>query len=489
MIPQPKKMRVFKEKFWITEKVSYLNATLMPGELYLHLVKDLEQCYHKMFGDLEMDDDNLTVVDFFLAPFKKKVPPEYYELSIKPYRITLTAENPAGLLHGVQTLKQHWWDTSFNFEFEGDSGVDMQCLKINDWPSYPWRGLHLDVSRHFFAYKFIYRYLDWMASYKLNKFHWHLSDDQGWRIESKRFPRLHEAGAWRIEADGKRYGGFYTQRQIKLVVEYAARRGIEVIPEIDLPGHAQAILAAYPELACFPGDFQTLSVWGISSDIICAGKDSAIDFLKELLSEVAELFPGEYFHLGGDEAPKDRWKDCPHCQKRIAARKLADEEQLQGWLFQTLAKHLQDKGKTVIGWDEVLDGKIDSRPIVMCWRGDGIDAARKAHDNGNRYVICPNNKLYFDWKLDDFAYLPGAHGVTTIEDVYSLDLSRYRFEKEKLFLGGQANLWTEYVPDGKTAKDLLIGRIAALSELFWSDPQAKDFEEFIQRVWDSGNCP
>jgi len=484
LIPSPKKMRVFKKSFWVTSKVLFQGDSALPTGLYEYIVGELDDFYAKAFKYIELDDDNVTTVAICLAPMHKKVPQDYYLLKVDPHEILMAAETPNGLIHATQTLKQHFWDTSFNQIDEYDTGADMRCLVIEDWPSYPWRGLHLDVSRHFFDYKFIRRYLDWMAALKLNKFHWHLSDDQGWRVESKRFPRLHEIGAWRKEQDGSRYGGFYTQRQIKLVLDYAAKRGIEVIPEIDIPGHAQAILAAYPELACFPKDFETLNVWGISEDILCAGKDSTISFLKDLFTEIAELFPGQYVHLGGDEAPKEHWKACPHCQKRIAKHQLANEEELQGWLVKTLAKHLQGLDKTVIGWDEILDGKIDSKPIVMAWRGDGIDAARLAHDNGNRYVICPNNKLYFDWKQSDFKDVPGAHGITRIRDVYGLDLSKYKFEHKKLFLGGQANLWTEYVPDNATAKDLVHDRLYALAEVFWSDPPDKDYEKFWRRSFE-----
>ncbi len=483
MIPLPQQMRVFKKRFWMTSRVDYQRNDELPEDIFRFLVQDLDAWYHKFFDEGFLDDDHVMTVMFTLAPFNQKVPPDYYRLKVDALSIHISAATLNGLRYGLQTLKQHLYICSYYFPNEYDEPGDSPCLDIRDWPSFPWRGLHLDVSRHFFDYKFVRRYLDWMAAFKLNKFHWHLSDDQGWRIESKRFPLLHEKGAWRTEADGSRYGGYYTQRQIKLVLEHAEQRGIEVIPEIDVPGHAMAILAAYPELACFPRDFQTMGVWGISEDILCAGKDSVLEFLKDLFTEVAELFPGQYIHLGGDEAPKARWEECPHCQKRIAAKKLANAEELQGWLVQTLAQHLQGLGKTVIGWDEILDGNIDGQPIVMAWRGDGVDAARKAHANGNRYIICPNSKLYFDWKCGPEPDLPGAHGVTTLQDVYHLDLAQYRFQNKKLFLGGQANLWTEHVPDSRTAKDLLGWRIYALSELFWSDPQTRDFSDFWERIW------
>lgn len=482
MIPIPKKSRVFKKRFWLTEKLSARNLTPMPKELFLFLVKSVDSYYQSLFDPGELDYENTTTISFALMPMKKKVPEDYYRLKIDPYHIQLAAETPNGLRYGLQTLYQQFVATSSALVDNPMDGYELHCLDIEDWPSFPWRGLHLDVSRHFFDYKFVYRYLNWMARVKLNKFHWHLSDDQGWRLESKRFPRLHEVGAWRREEDGSRYGGYYTQRQVRLVVEYAAQRGIEVVPEIDIPGHSMAILAAYPELACFPAKFETLNMWGISEDILCAGKDSTLDFLKDLLTEVAELFPGQYIHLGGDEAPKQRWKQCPHCQARIRKHKLESEEELQSWLLKTLASHLKGLGKTVVGWDEILDGKPGKDPVVMCWRGDGVDAARKAHDNGNRYVICPNDKLYFDWHPHKFPDAPGSFGITTIQDVYELDLNRFRFGKNKLLLGGQGNLWTERVPDSRTAKELVYWRMFPLAELFWSDPGEKSFSEFFDRM-------
>ncbi len=483
MIPKPKQMRIFKKDFWLTSIVHYQRNAELPEALFRWLVEDLDSYYHNHFDEGLLDDDHSMIVLFRLAPFAKKVPPDYYFLKVDTLRIQIQAETPNGLRYAVQTLKQHLHNSFFDHLNKFDEPGDLPCLEIRDWPSFHWRGLHLDVSRHFFNYKFIRRYLDWMAGLKLNKFHWHLSDDQGWRIESKRFPRLHEVGAWRTEADGSRYGGFYTRRQIKLVLDYAAERGIEVIPEIDIPGHAMAILAAYPELACNPQNFATLNVWGISQDILCAGKDGTIAFLKELFTENAELFPAPYIHLGGDEAPKERWQACPHCQNRLAEQHLANEEELQGWLVRVLSRHLQGLGKTVIGWDEILDGGIDSRPIIMCWRGDAVDAARKAHANGNRYIICPNTKLYFDWKPADHPDEPGAHGVTRLRDVYDLELAHYRFAHPELFLGGQANLWTEYVPNARIAKELVQFRILALAELFWSDPPEKNYMEFWDRFW------
>ncbi len=481
MLPQPKNYRPFKQKFRITSRVVYQGFANLSNREYTYLASQLDSFYVELFEGADKDEENFHLIGFELVPEKKTVPAGHYRIIARPHTTVIRSESYPGLVHGVQTLKQLWYLAAYDCDTEAP---ELPCFTLEDWPSFSWRGMHLDTSRHYFDYKFIRRYLDWMAAFKLNKFHWHLSDDQGWRLESKRFPRLHEIGSKRREADGSVYGGYHTQKQVRLVLEHASDRGIEVVPEIDIPGHAMSMLSAYPELACFPREFEPLSVWGISEDILCAGKDSVLDFLKDLLDEVMELFPGQYVHLGGDEVPKNRWKECPHCQKRIRDKGLRDEEQLQAWFLKQLVSHVQKRGKSVIGWDEILDGGIDRKPVVMCWRGDAADAARKAHDNGNRYIICPNNKLYFDWRFCDFPGTPGSFGVTTNEDVYGLDLNRYKFDNPKLFLGGQANLWTEHVENSRVLKELIDPRMHFLAELFWSDPQEKDFSECHERSWD-----
>ena len=480
MIPRPKQMRVFKKRFWMTSMIDYQRNAELPEKLFRFLAADLDAYYHKLIGVGFLDDDHSTSVRFTLAPFSRKVPPEYYFLKVDTLDIQIQAESPSGLVHALQTLKQHLYLAYYYVQDEFGEPGDLPCLEIRDWPSYPWRGLHLDVSRHFFDFRFVQRYLDWMARSKLNKFHWHLSDDQGWRLESRKFPRLHKIGAWRKEADGSVHGGWYTRRQVQAVLDHAALRGIEVIPEIDIPGHAMAILAAYPELACVPRDFEVPCVWGISEDILCAGKDEVIDFLKELFSEVAELFPGQYVHLGGDEAPKQRWKDCPHCQARIKNQGLAGEEELQGWLVKTLARHLRGLGKTVIGWDEILDGQPCQDPVVMAWRGDGIDAARKAHDNGNRYILCPYTKLYFDARNNEYETI-GTDQIILWGDVLKFRFQDYSFQRKELLLGAQANVWTEHLANKADLKEKVTHRLRPLAEILWNGEPVEDVREFWDR--------
>ena len=400
--------------------------------------------------------------------------PEAYIIEIEEDSVSLKATWMEGFRHGFQSLMQ------LLYKAVRHHGGMLPCQRIEDWPAYEWRGLHLDCSRHFFGVDDVLKYLEWMEALKLNRFHWHLTDDQGWRIECPSFPLLTEKGAWRTNPDSSSYGGFYSRDDIARVVSYGLEMGIEVIPEIDLPGHAMAILSAYPELACIPKEFEPLSVWGISEDILCAGKDATLEFLKALLSEVAELFPGPFIHIGGDEAPKQRWKACPACQKRIKDQGLKDEEELQSWLIKELQKHLKTLGKTVIGWDEILDGDPGPDPIVSVWRGDGLDAARKAAQNGNPYLLCPNQFLYFDWKAAEDG--PGAFGVTSLEKVMSLDPEDYRFGESSQLLGGQANVWTERMPDFETVKKMLFPRVYALAEIFWSGRAHPDLKERISKL-------
>ncbi|HQQ67723.1 MAG TPA: beta-N-acetylhexosaminidase [Candidatus Cloacimonadota bacterium] len=390
-------------------------------------------------------------------------------VSITEDGITLSAKSRQGFLYAIQSLLQMLHEAV-------SSAAGLPIGRIVDYPAYEWRGLHLDESRHFFGVNTVKRYLRIMRALKLNKFHWHLSDDQGWRIQSKLHPLLCEKGAYRAEPDGSTYGGYYTQDEIREIVAYASELGIEVTPEIDLPGHTTAILAAYPHLACFPRNFQPRPDWGVFPDILCAGNDELIVFLDSLLKEIAGLFPSPFIHLGGDEAPKERWQACPKCQKRIRELNLKNEEQLQSWLFHSLAKSLQQMGKQVIGWDEILDGQIDPSLIVMAWRGDGKAAAQKAGANRNPYILCPNQICYFDWK--EHATGPGAHGISNLANVFSLNPNDYA--NPELCLGGQANLWTEHIHDQKELEAMLMPRAFALAERLWN-PNT-DYQDFLNRL-------
>lgn len=391
-------------------------------------------------------------------------------ISIEPLEITLSAKSLDGFRYALASLKQLIY-----LALESPSGK-LNCGRLIDYPSYDYRGLHLDESRHFFGVNTVKSYLDYMADLKLNYLHWHLSDDQGWRLESKRFPLLSEIAAWRTEPDGSRYGGFYTQDELREVIAYAADLGITIVPELDFPGHSLALLTAYPSLGCEPHKYRSANSWGVFEYILCPGKDATLAFLKELLQEYCELFPGPYFHIGGDEVPKTIWQKCPDCRARLKQLNLKDYEALQGWFTNQLADILKACGKEAIAWDEVLDGAIDSSLIAMLWRGDALDAAKLAAANGNRYILCPNRICYLDWKPS--ADAGGAHGVSTLENVYSLAPQNYA--RPDLCLGLQANLWTEYVQNPQELYDRLHPRAVALAERAWNPTQ--DFAAFASRL-------
>jgi len=457
----------------VEQRITSPEARLLLGTLRVQnspdtrLAKLLEQGWTNL---LPPSNTHETSVRYHQIPRIAASHKDMHLIAITEQGITISAKSYQGFLYGTQSLLQLLY-------IAAQSPVPaLICQEIIDYPAYDWRGLHLDESRHFFGINTVKYYLRIMAALKLNRFHWHLTDDQGWRIESKLFPDLCRQGAYRTEPDGSNYGGYYTQEEIRQVIAYADDLGIMVIPEIDLPGHAMALMAAYPELACFPAEFKPLNVWGISADILCAGKDAVLSFLTSLLGEIAELFPGAYIHLGGDEAPKDRWKACPHCQQRIKDLHLENEEQLQSWLFHEIATALQQKGKQVIGWDEILDGNIDSSLIVMAWRGDGRYAAQKAAMNSNSYILCPNKICYFDWMQADST--PGAHGISTLENVYSF--SPHTYSRPDLCLGGQANLWTEHIHNQKELEFMLIPRVYALAERLWNHNAG--YQDFLIRL-------
>lgn len=363
---------------------------------------------------------------------------------------------------------------------------------VKDFPKFQWRGLHLDVSRHFFTVEEVKRYIDLMSMYKFNTFHWHLTDDQGWRIEIKQFPKLTEIGAWRDSTvenhyttkpriyKKERYGGFYTQEQIKEVVAYASSKYITIVPEIEMPGHSSAALAAYPEFGCSLKDQSVEGLWGVFDDIFCS-KDETISFLQKILDEVSVLFPGQYIHIGGDEAPKKRWKSCAKCQKVILDNKLKDEHELQSYFIQKMDKYLTSKGKKLIGWDEILEGGLSQNAAVMSWRGfeGGIEAAKQEH----YVVMSPGSHCYFDHYQGKKNEPLAIGGFTPLEKVYDFNPipAELDVKYHSYILGGQANLWTEYIPDLKKLEYMTFPRAIALSLVLWSKekPEYKIFKYIL----------
>ena len=412
------------------------------------------------------------------------IPAEGYRIDISARRAQLSAGDDAGLFYGLQTLLQL-----------ADERGNLPCVSIEDHPRYRYRGLHLDVCRHFFPVRFIKHYLDWMASCKLNTFHWHLTDDQGWRIEIKRYPRLTEIGGYRtrtqiggfhedpITYEQGRYGGYYTQDEIREVVAYAAERHIAVIPEIEMPGHATAALAAYPELACGhgPKSFETSGRWGVLDDVFCPGKEQTFEFLEGVLDEVLELFPSKLIHIGGDECPRVRWKECPDCRARREDEGIEDEAGLQTYLTLRIGRHLEAKGRRLIGWDEILDGELAPGAVVMSWRGTrgGIAAARRRHE----VIMTPSTYLYFDKKATDSYDEPVSlsSSLLPLEKIYGYDPDEgIAPEDRRYLLGVQANLWTEFIRTEGRASFQLLPRIYALAEIAWSPVERKSWREFSE---------
>ena len=426
----------------------------------------------------------------------ESLPAEGYELNVDGEGIEVRASQFPGFLYALQSLEQLLPAAVYGTEPAPDAAWEVPCVKIADAPRFAYRGMHLDVARHFFSVDEVKRYIDVMAIHKLNTLHWHLTDDQGWRIEIKRYPELTAVGSIRKATvvrkewgtyDGTPYGGFYTQDEIRDVVKYAADRGVTVIPEIDLPGHMLAALTAYPELGCTGGPYEVWGRWGVADNVLCPGREKTFEFLEGVLTEVMELFPSEYIHIGGDECPKVRWEKCPRCQAKIRQLGLKDdgehtaEHYLQSYVTDRIGKFLAQHGRRIIGWDEILEGRAPSDAVVMSWRGSegGIAAAKLGHD----VIMTPNSHFYFDYyqSLDTDAEPFGIGGYIPMEQVYSYDpaFPELTPEQQKHILGVQANLWTEYVLSDEHLEYMLLPRLAALSEVQWCLPETKDWNRFI----------
>ena len=420
----------------------------------------------------------------------ESLPAEGYELNVDGEGIEVRASQFPGFLYALQSLGQLLPAAVYGTETAPDAAWEVPCVRIADAPRFAYRGMHLDVARHFFSVDEVKRYIDVMAIHKLNTLHWHLTDDQGWRIEIKRYPELTAVGSIRKATvvrkewgtyDDTPYGGFYTQDEIRDVVKYAADRGVTVIPEIDLPGHMLAALTAYPELGCTGGPYEVWGRWGVADDVLCPGREKTFEFLEGVLTEVMELFPSEYIHIGGDECPKVRWEKCPRCQAKIRQLGLKDdgehtaEHYLQSYVTDRIGKFLAQHGRRIIGWDEILEGRAPSDAVVMSWRGSegGIAAAKLGHD----VIMTPNSHFYFDTDAEPF----GIGGYIPMEQVYSYDpaFPELTPEQQKHILGVQANLWTEYVLSDEHLEYMLLPRLAALSEVQWCQPETKDWNRFI----------
>ena len=390
---------------------------------------------------------------------------EGYQLKINRNDISIEASSREGIFYGIQTLTQLM---ELN---KHENNIVLPTCKINDSPSFKHRGMLLDCCRHFFDKKVIKKYIDLLAQYKMNKLHWHLTEDQGWRIEIDKYPKLTTIGSQRKDSSGS-YGGYYTKEDIKEIVDYAKNKHIEVIPEIEFPGHSQAAIAAYPQLSCTGKPIDVATEWGVFKDIYCAGNDSVFTFMEDVLGEVIELFPSSFIHIGGDEAPKTRWENCPKCQKRMLEENLKDEHELQSYFIKRIEKYLNSRGKTLIGWDEILEGGLAKNAVVQSWRGmnGGIEAAK----HGNKVIMSPTSHAYFDYSIKS----------TDMKQVYHFDPIPTELDsiQKQLVLGGECNLWSEHIPNEKKLDEMVFPRMLAMSEVLWSYPKERNYDAFLARA-------
>ena len=464
---------------------------------HLHLAGGPDLTVTEITGN----DRNPHAILFFRVKSKTSTPSEGYTLKVSPKQVHITAESGAGFFYAIQTLMQLLPAEVYQAgTTTQDKSWEIPCVEISDQPRYPYRGMHLDVSRHFFPKEFVKRYIDLISMYKMNRFHWHLTDDNGWRIEIKKYPKLMQTSAWHVDHEnlpwGERpaqqpgekanYGGYYTQDEVRDIVQYAADRYVTIIPEIEMPAHSVEVLAAYPQFSCTGGPFTVPpgSYWP-NLDILCAGNDSVFTFIEDVLSEVIAMFPSQYIHIGGDEADKTNWKTCPKCQARIKAAGLKDEKELQSYFIRRIEKFIVSKNRKLIGWDEILEGGLAPEATVMSWRGveGGIAAAKQGHDA----IMTPGSYCYFDHYQADPASEPKAiGGFTTLKKVYSFEPTPAELSKEEAthILGAQGNLWTEFIPTPAQAEYMAMPRMIALAEVVWSAKNMRNWHDFQHRMTD-----
>lgn len=493
VIPQPASVEVYNGTFNAAGASFTVDETF--GTLAAEAVARFE-------GNLvsASEKDSGTSGTKFIVRMNPALGEEAYTLEVSAKKAVIEASALNGVLYAIETVKQMLPVEIYTGAAAAGASWTLPCMKIEDQPRFGYRGMHLDVSRHFFDMNEVKKYLDIMAINKLNVFHWHLTDDQGWRIEIKKYPQLTEVGAVRSKTiigharNSRKYdntpygeGCYFTQEQAREIIDYAAARGIEVIPEIDLPGHMLAALATFPELGCTGGPYEVWGRWGIADDVLCVGKESTMKFLEDVLSEIADLFPSEYVHIGGDECPKVRWESCPVCQAKIKELGLKDddkhtaEQYLQTYVTARMEKFLATKGKKIIGWDEILEGELAPNATIMSWRG--VEGGQQAVKLGHDAIMVPTDYFYFDYyQSKDVANEPaGIGGYVPVELVYSFEpFTEDMTEEERAhILGIQANMWTEYIASNEHLEYMLLPRMAALSEVQWCEPSNKDYARFL----------
>ncbi|HTL17641.1 MAG TPA: beta-N-acetylhexosaminidase [Patescibacteria group bacterium] len=495
VIPLPQKIEPREGAFWLKPTTKILveskaapSATASAEYLAGQLRKIVRYPFAVVSGT---NQDEKDAIIFRCTPVGADPKAEDYELSVSPDSVIVHAAGSAGLFYGAQTLLQLLAPESRGSD---SSRWSIPAVRIEDHPRFAWRGFLLDVGRHFFSKSEIKQLLDLMAMHKLNTFHWHLTDDQGWRLEIKKYPRLAEVGAWRKSIgfgldpksstaygpDG-RYGGYYTQEDIRELVAYAQSRHITIVPEIEMPGHAGAALAAYPQLSCFGGAYTTDKC--PLPGVFCAGKDETYEFLQNVLVEVCELFPGKYIHIGGDEVSPENWKKCPRCQAREAKENLKDEHQLESYFIRRIERFLNEHGRTLVGWSEIREGGLAQNATIMDWIGGALDSARQGHD----VVMTPTEYCYLDYyqSTNTLSAEPKAiGGYLPLKQVYAFEPVPAGLEPQfqSHIIGAQGNLWTEYIASLPHAQYMALPRLCALAEVTWSPKQSRNWDDFIRRL-------
>lgn len=471
LIPYPQELEVSRQFFELNANTTLHTAPVFKTELY-----DLKNTISKRLTQPLKVSDKVCEANNFLCLKKlsptdeKPANPEYFELTITEQGITLSAYTNQGLQHGIQTLYQ-----LFVNDFHKKQNRKqwfLPCLTIKDYPQFSHRGLLLDVCRHFYDKDVIKKYIDVLAFYKMNVLHLHLTEDQGWRIPIDKYPKLTEIGAWRLDSHNIKYGGYYSKDELIEIVQYAEKRHITIIPEIEMPGHAQAALAAYPQFSCTGGPIEVVNDWGVFKEIYCAGNDSTYLFIEDILNEVMEIFPSEYIHIGGDEAPKYRWKHCSKCQHKMKEEGLKDEHELQSYFIKRIEKILAINNRKLIGWDEILEGGLTQNATVQSWRG--MDGGKIAAESGHKAIMSPTSHCYLDYDLKSI----------DLKKIYSFDpIPANLAEKAKSnIIGGECNMWTEHVENEKELDRKVFPRMIGLAEVLWTYPKNRKFEEFYLRL-------
>lgn len=494
IIPRPAAMEVKSGSFGISPRTKIIaDAASMPIGNYLAALLEpstgMKLAVEPAKGNSGAGGNTIVLI---VDPSQTSLGDEGYKLSVTPQGVTITGAAPAGLFHGVQTLRQLLPKEIESKTLVSGVGWSAPCIEITDVPRFRWRGLMLDPARYYLPKEFIIKFIDYMSLYKLNILHLHLTDDQGWRLEIKKYPELTKIGAWRDKSGsqdvfwhptGEAHGGFYTQDDMRAIIAFAASRYVTIVPEIEMPGHSQAALASIPGLACTDKKLKVSTHWGVHSDIYCAGNEKVFGFIEDVLTEVIALFPGEYLHIGGDEAPKTMWKQCKKCQARITENSLKNENELQSYFIKRIETFVNSKGRKLVGWDEILQGGLPPRATVMSWQGidGGIAAARQGHDA----VMTPMTDLYFDYAQAKSGEPPSFAGApVTLCHVYNYEPVPKALtpEQGKHIIGAQGSVWQEYISDGNYAEYMTYPRAAALAEIVWSPKELRDWKDFMSRL-------